>query len=118
MSTITPEEQAINNALDGMSEVEKAVYQALNAKTAEVRSKIVDLMVAEKVEIGVGVSACFDICMSMVNSEFTPPGARAAFSGILMDAAHELSARVSEEQADGIMTAGQESERPKIITEV
>lgn len=111
---MTTQEQAPET----MTSEQQAAFEAVSAKVAEVRQKVVDVMIENKVDIGVGVFACFDIAMSMIGSDLTPPGARAAFATVLMDAAHGLSARVSEEQADGVMTADQESARPQIITEV
>ena len=110
--------QQIDEALKGYAPQEREKAKNLLEQIPEVSGKIIDLLASEKVDFGIGISACFDVAMSLVHSEFTPPLARAAFSRLLMDAAYDLSARVSEEQADGVLTADQESERPKIITEV
>lgn len=73
--------------------------------------KILEAIQGEMVAIG--SAACVEAAIVVITHPSTPPQLRAQLAPLLMAHAHELSAIVSQEQADGPMTA--EQSRPSII---
>lgn len=63
--------------------------------------------------VTVGAAACIETAVSLILAPSTPASLRMQFTQLLMDQAHALSAKVSEEQADGPATI-QHDAKPQI----